>query len=318
MLAFASLVYVVLFAQHRASPSGYMQTQYFINPAYSATSNTMAVNLMARKQWWGIEGAPTSYRLAAYSPINNTLMSVGGALSLEEYGVYKAYMAIISYAYLLKISPVTFLSLGINTNVHSHQIAFNELKLVNNNDPYFSNASESETQVNMASGAFLYSRKFYLGFSVSNLLEATKVLRSYEPDQMHQKRQFYMTMGYTFRPNQEIGIRPSFLSQYQKQDAYSLTGGVQLIYKDLFWVGAAYSKGGWMGSLINLKVQKDFWIAYAFDFAVGNNLINRSNHEIAISCNIYAFYKKNKKRAFGKRKIKKDKHKESMKSLRNF
>lgn len=52
-------------------------------------------------------------------------MSVGGGLSLEQYSINKIYKGTLSYAYLLRLSPGTFLSLGISANAGSHQIAYN-------------------------------------------------------------------------------------------------------------------------------------------------------------------------------------------------
>lgn len=48
-----------VFAQYETSSARYMYSQYFINPAYSAISNVMTATLMARKQWFGIEGSPS-------------------------------------------------------------------------------------------------------------------------------------------------------------------------------------------------------------------------------------------------------------------
>lgn len=307
-----------LLAQHEISSPKYMQTQFFINPAYSATSNTMVASLMARKQWFGLEGSPASYRFAGYAPLNNTLMSVGGALSLEQFGINKVYTGSLSYAYLLKISPVTFISLGISANAQMHQIAFNELNLTHANDPSFSNTTESETILNATSGAYLYSRKFYLGLSVANLLGSSNSEKYFEINQMQQKRQYYLSSGYTLNPNSWIGIKPSFLARYHDEEEYNLSGGLQVFFKEFFWIGAMYSKNGWMSNMVNVKIPKGLEVGCVFDVAMGNNMINRMGHEIVISYQISSFVKENKNREFGFRKPKRDKTKSGIKSMRNF
>ncbi|MGB5929974.1 MAG: PorP/SprF family type IX secretion system membrane protein, partial [Cyclobacteriaceae bacterium] len=307
-----------LLAQHEISSPKYMQTQYFINPAYSATSNTMVASLMARKQWFGLEGSPASYRFASYTPLNNTLMSVGGSLDLEQFGIIKIYTGSLSYAYLVKISPVTFLSLGISAHAQMHQIAFDELNLTHADDPSFSNTTESETILNATSGAYLYSRKFYLGLSVTNLFGSGNSDKYFEINQMQQKRQYYLSSGYTVNPNSWIGIKPSFLVRYHDEEDYNVGGGLQVFFKELFWVGAMYSKNGWMSSSVNVKIPSGLEVGYVFDVAMGNNMINRTGHEIVISYEINSFVKENKNREFGFRKPKKDKTKSSIKSMRNF
>ncbi len=307
-----------VFAQYETSSARYMHSQYFINPAYSATSNVMTANLMARKQWFGIEGSPSGYRVALYSPINKTLMSVGGGVSLEQHGINKVYVGTLSYAYLVKLSPVTFLSLGISANAGSHQIAFNDLNLTHNNDPSFSSTTESQTILNAAGGAYLYSRSFYMGLSVSNLIALQNDDQQFELSPMLRKRQYYMATGYNFNPDGFFSVKPSVLCRYESEDRYNVSGGIQLLFNELFWVGATYGNDGWMSSMLNVRVNKNLEAGYIFDFASGINMINRSSHEIVITYSLDSFMKNNKNRAFGVRKAKKDKTLNSIKSMRNF
>ncbi|GAF03855.1 PorP/SprF family type IX secretion system membrane protein [Saccharicrinis fermentans] len=305
-------------AQLDASNARYLQTQYFINPAYTGTLNTLALNLRARKQWLGIDGAPVSYRMVAHSPINNTLMSLGGGLSAEKYGIHNLYDASLSYAYLLRVSPLTFLSLGINANMTYHQTNLHRLKVIDGNDPYFSGTDEKGFNVNTGVGAFLYSKKFYLGISVPKLFNVESSSEQAQLKQILERQLYYVSSGYTFHMNKVMAIKPSVLYWFDDEDANNLSVALQCLYKEFCWIGASYSQEGWASGLMGVKVNNDIEIAYIFDYSVGTENIQRNIHEISLSFNIHSFYKRNKKREFGVRKGKSDKTKDGIKSLRAF
>ncbi|WP_066629448.1 PorP/SprF family type IX secretion system membrane protein [Labilibacter marinus] len=309
-------VSIVSYAQLNPSSSQYLQTQYFLNPAYSGTSNTMAINMMARKQWAGIDGAPTNYQLSVHTPINKTMMSVGGGVRYQQYGINKLYNADLSYAYLLKISPVTFISLGINASYSSFNVGFDQLNVIHDNDPFFAIGNEGASSFNTGAGAFLYGRSFFLGFSASNLFGIQTDNSNESINSLLSTKNYHVVTGYLFHVGRSIGIRPTLKLMYQTSEINELSTGLQFLYKELFWMGAVYNNNGWVSSIINFQIKSDLGLAYAFDFTVSDNSIDRNNHEISLSYNINSLIKKNKKREFGVRKGKK--HKEGIKSLRNF
>lgn len=189
---------------------------------------------------------------------------------------------------------------------------------MHDNDDYFSNATESSTILNASSGAYLYSRRFYLGVSVSNLLGLQNNDPQFEINLLQQKIQYYLSTGYTFNHNGLVGVKPSFLGRYQSEDRYSLGGGVQLLFRNLFTIGTVYGNDGWMSSMLNVRVHKSLEAGYIFDFASGSNMINQSSHELVISYSLDSFIKNNRNRTFGARKEKKDKTKSGIKSMRSF
>ena len=313
LLCFAN---IGLEAQIMGSNSRHLQTQYFDNPAYTGTSNTLAVNLFARKQWVGLDGAPTSYHIAAHAPVNNTMTSIGAGMNYEQFGVNKFYNASVSYAYLLKISPVLFLSLGINTNFSNYQVGFNQLNLIHNNDPYFSSQTETGSDFNVGTGALLYSRDFYLGLSVSHLLGNNSAKGNPELNQMLARKYYYGVTGYLFRASSNISIKPSIMYKYDAAEFNELSYALQFMYKDMFWMGVVYNQSGWLANVINIRIRKDLELAYAFENAVGTNSIKRNNHEISLVFSIKSFVKENIRREFGERRGKKEK--EGIKSIRYF
>jgi len=308
------LISIKIVAQLDAPSSRYMQTQYFINPAFSAKANTMTANLMARKQWFGLEGAPQNYQFALYSPINKTMMSVGGGLIYEQYGINKFYGLNTNYSYLVRISPVTFLSMGVSPGFSISQVGYNSLDLSHQNDPYFIVPNQTVSNLNVSTGVYLYTPSFYLGISIVNLVSIGDYANNNELETVLDSKKYYFSAGYYFKLNKYFGIKPSALMHYQK-DLNNLSTGVQLIYNTTLGIGVVYNNQGWMSNMLKFQISENFGVAYSFDYTIGANAINRNNHEISMSFNIDSFAKRNRKRQFGR---KKKKEKEGIKSLRNF
>ncbi|MCW3805617.1 PorP/SprF family type IX secretion system membrane protein [Plebeiibacterium marinum] len=304
--------HVSLFGQFGNSTSRYMHTQYFINPAYSGTLNTMSVNVMARKQWMGIEGAPTSYHLAVHAPVNNTMMSVGGGFELESYGVNKLYSANVSYAYLLKISELTFLSLGLNTNLNNYQIGYSKLALTHENDPNFSAGSRNTTGITAGCGAFLYSQSFFAGLSVAHWANIKQADADNGFDQVVGKKYFHVVSGYMFQINRSLVAKPSVWYR-SASDFSEVNLGMQAMYRDLLWYGILWSESGWLSNVFHVQITKDLGVGYAFDFAIGEKSINRNNHEISLSYKLNDLIVPNKNREFGEKRTRK-----LLKSVRDF
>jgi len=273
----------------------------------------MSLNFMARKQWMGIEGSPANYSLSAHSPINNTMMSVGGGVALESFGISKIYNANVSYAYLLPVTEIAFLSLGLNVNYSNMQLSYSKLDVLHQDDPYFNQGKENANNVFSGFGAYLFSRSFFLGLSASNLVALKSFEESSEYNGYLNKKYYNAIAGYLIPLSQDFTAKPTVWYKYITDDSSEVNYGLQVMYQDLLWMGCNYNDKGILSNMVNFKISNDFAVAYTFETSIGNSFVKRNNHEIALSYRINSLIDSNPKREFGKRESKK-----LLKSLRNF
>jgi type IX secretion system PorP/SprF family membrane protein len=179
---------------------------------------------------------------------------------------------------------------------------FSEITTTNENDPNFSR-NISVISPNFGVGTYYYGERFYVGFSVPHILNASinesgkfegteKVARQF--------RHYFATAGYVFNAGESLKIKPSVLYKYVNNAPSSLEPSLGFLIKDALWLGASYrfgfgQAGGGFGSdavigMIEYDFLKNFRIGYAYDFTVSQlNNYTSGSHEIMVG---YEFGKK--------------------------
>ena len=74
-------------AQQQFSFTQYMDNLTPFNPAYSLLDKAGSVNALARKQWVGIDGAPTTFLVNASLPLESIGAAVGLVLLNDKFAV---------------------------------------------------------------------------------------------------------------------------------------------------------------------------------------------------------------------------------------
>ncbi len=287
-----------IFAQQDAMFTKYMFNSLSYNPAFAGSPDYMSIRVLYREQWWGIEGAPKSQTFSIHSPVKKRV-GLGLSAGNDKIGATGSTYANVSYAY-----RVTFgtgkLSMGVQAGFMNWRADWNKLKFKDpiQFDQSFNNMTPNYWLPNIGAGIFYYAPKFYLGFSVPNLLEND--LREDIPSNAQiwaqQYRHYYFTAGGAFEINGPALIfKPSlliktvgFLGGFSANPSNASNIGaphefdldLSLLFYEALWVGASFR------SAIEAKQfggsssfdSADIWVAYylangfrigaAYDFTV--------------------------------------------------
>jgi type IX secretion system PorP/SprF family membrane protein len=292
----------VTFAQQDAQYSMYMFNGMSINPAYAGSRERPAITALYRHQWTGIAGAPKTFTLSGHSPLLNDRIGVGGAITSDNIGVLNLISLSGNFAYRIKFNNNTKLSVGMSAVFNNFRQRFSEITTTNENDPNFSR-NISVISPNFGVGTYYYGERFYVGFSIPHILNASinesgkfegteKVARQF--------RHYFATAGYVFNAGESLKIKPSVLYKYVNNAPSSLEPSLGFLIKDALWLGASYrfgfgQAGGGFGSdavigMIEYDFLKNFRIGYAYDFTVSQlNNYTSGSHEIMVG---YEFGKK--------------------------
>jgi len=305
-------------AQLEPLSTQYLNSQLMINPGYAGTRNAFSVNMGTRQQWMGIKGAPVNYTLSVSTPLNKSMASVGGAVSVYKAGPVQNSYLDLYYAYLIRINHNTFISFGLSGQVNLYGFSDQTFDLIDENDPYFVFDVKNKVNANAGAGVFLYTPKFYLGLSVPHIL-ATKYKTKEDEDLISGlDRHYYLTSGYVIDMNKKMYLKPSFLFRYAESGLYSLDVNAQMYFNHTFWIGTSYRINKTVAFMGGVLISKTLAVTYSYDFPLPDEpYIRNGSHEITLVFDTSKWLKKNKDRMFRKKKAKKDEE-EGIKSIRYF
>ena len=280
-------------AQQASMLSQNMFSHAFINPGYSAINESIFATAITRQQWAGLtdaEGnhiAPTTYMVSVSVP--SAILNGGLGLSMTEdkLGFFKDVSINLAYAYKVELDKGV-LGIGGQFAIVNRNIDFGKFITIDGYDPILAGigASASSLMADVGLGAFYQvPDQYYLGISISNLLETKGVSYSEESTgQPNLDRTFYFSGGYEMEiPNKpELHFMPSFMVKSDfASTQISLSGLLQ--YNKKFWGGVTYNMQTADAIAFLLGIQhKNFKIGYAYDLPL--SAINPAgSHEILVS-----------------------------------
>ena len=271
-------------AQQDPQYTQYMYNMNVVNPAYAGLKEGLAVNLLYRNQWTGLDGAPETYTAALHSPINEKI-GLGGSVIRDQLGPITETNAYADFSYKLQVSNNYQLALGVKAGATFHDIGLTSLALQTPGDPFFSQ-DVNAVNPNIGTGAFLFSDKFYVGLSVPNLLNSTHL----DEDNLRfgtETNHYFLTSGYVFEPTNKLKIKPSFLVKSSFTAPVSFDANINALFSERFEVGVSYRLDDSFSGLVGFQATPDLRIGYAYDAVTSEiNNVAPSSHEIILSYNL--------------------------------
>jgi|688.fasta_scaffold16650_3 type IX secretion system PorP/SprF family membrane protein len=282
----------ILNAQQDAHYSFYMFNGLYLNPAYAGSHDVVNVMAIGRKQWTNIAGAPTSASVSIHSPLAKSNSAMGLIYTFDKLGSVQSNGFQLSYAYRLPLGKKknTKLSFGLQAGVTNYQ---NRLADVGTNpggvtgiDPTFAN-NKNLWLPNVGAGLYLYSKRYYVGFSVPHLLNMSlnkKVnYAGDKTDYARLYRHYLLTAGYVFNLGKKVKFRPSFLMKYVKNTPLDFDITAAFLFIDRIWLGASHRVGDSYDFFGDFYVTPQFHIGYAYDLTVsGLTKYAGGSHEVML------------------------------------
>jgi len=228
------------FSQQNFLTNQYIFNMMSVNPAYTGTKQWTSANFLYSSPWVGLEGAPTTQSISIEgSPFPS--MGLGVQIINDKIGAESRQGLWANYSYILKLNKNFNLSMGLTAGLSYFSLDGTKLISENLNDPTIPLNKVSTFRFDPRMGIFLYSQRFYLGFSVNDLLG--EILDSSQGFVTKQIRHFYLTTGYVFDLGENVKMKPSVMI---REDFRSLTNvdiTSHFLIKNTFWIGATYRFG---------------------------------------------------------------------------
>ncbi len=271
LIVLAALLLVIparVQAQQDPGFTQYMYNTLAINPAYAGSMDALSFLLLSRHQWMGFEGAPQTQSLALHGPVDARFVGLGFSYSKDRIGSISSDHAYADYAFKIRLNDKSTLSLGLKTGITVRQNDLMSLDPIYDQDPTFSSNDPALVHFNVGAGFYLYSNNYYFGFSVPRLRNVAFVDGSTEFGQQRQETHYYLMGGYVFDVGAEWKIKPSFMSRYVQGSPFSFDVNINTMYNEKVVAGMSHRLGDSFGFMLQLKVFRNLWVGYAYDFTV--------------------------------------------------
>jgi type IX secretion system PorP/SprF family membrane protein len=263
-------------AQQDPQYTQYMYNMNIINPAYTGSTEGLAVGALYRSQWVGLDGGPETFTFNIHSPVGKNV-GLGMSIISDQIGPVKETNAYVDFSYTIPVGTVTKLAF------HDIGIAESQITLVDQGDPFFANAI-NETTPNVGAGVYFYKpSKYYISLSIPNILNGVH-LDANGTKIGSESEHFFAAAGYVFDLSENFKLKPHTLIKYAFDAPMSYDINANVFMFDLVEVGVGYRLEDSFSGMINFQVANNLRIGYAYDAIQSDlNIVTSSSHEIFIN-----------------------------------
>lgn len=282
---------VGVYGQQESQYTQYMYNTMMFNPAYTGSREVGSFFGMFRTQWVGIKGAPTNGSISYHQPMESLRnVGLGGSIFRESIGPQNQTDLTIDFSYTLNFEN-SKLAFGINGSGSLFQINYDELTKQDQADPNLS-GSESVFSPNIGAGIYWYTDKYYLGFSVPNMLETTHYNKS-SVSVLKNTQHMYLIGGYVFNLSENTKFKPAVLSKIAFGAPLQLDLSASFMFNEKFVLGAAYRWSAAVSVMAGFQISERWFAGYAYDFETTElSKYNSGSHEIFLRYELLKTYKK--------------------------
>jgi type IX secretion system PorP/SprF family membrane protein len=274
-------------AQQDPHYTQYMYNMNVINPAYAGSKENLSMGLLYRKQWVEIEDAPTTATFSGHMPIGRNV-GLGLSFISDKIGPVEENNVYADFSYTLNLGGEHKLAFGLKGGLTFHNVGlFSDINgtLPQPDDPAFSE-NINNTYLNIGTGLFYYTNKYYVAFSVPNMLKSKHLdlrdsgeVREFGSEVSH----YFLTAGYVFDLSANTKFKPFAMLKSAFNAPTSLDVSTNFLFYEKFEIGATYRLEDSFGAMVNYAITPNLRIGYAYDHIVSDlNITTPSSHEVIL------------------------------------
>ena len=248
-------------AQQDPMYTHYMYNTLAINPAYAGSRDAMSILALGRFQWVGMNGAPMTQTFQIHTPIFAGLCG-GISLANEKIGPVSTTAINLDLAYRFRFAKQSSLSFGMRYTVGFFNNGLASLNTDQQNDPTFA-SNYNITYGNVGAGIYYQHTKFYVGFSIPNIIEhRTNNVSGLSNESRH----YYIIAGSYFKVNRTIDLKPTGLIKIVGGAPIQVDLTMEAIFLKKYSAGIFARFFDGMGLLLGYNIMPNFRIGYSFDW----------------------------------------------------
>jgi len=271
---------LLTFAQEEPHFSLYKYNMHVINPAYAGSTEFTNISLNVRKQWLGLDGAPTTNSFYVDSPFSDRA-GVGLSIVNDQYSIIKETQFYADFSYKLDFGFDNALYLGIKAGGSILNIDYESLSL--SNDPLFAN-NLTKFNPNIGIGAYYKTENFWAQLAVPRILTSTWVESDANtPVVGKSTRHYYIGGGTKYFVGSYMTANTAVMAKMAKGVPTSIDISGSLIYDEKFEAGLSYRFKESLGAMVSVKPSDWLFIAYAYEYTTTPiKAFTNGTHEIMV------------------------------------
>jgi type IX secretion system PorP/SprF family membrane protein len=283
----AALLFLLALVDARAQQdphyTQYMYNMNVMNPAYAGSKENLSFGLLYRKQWVNVDGAPSTFSFSGSTPVGKNV-GIGLSLISDEIGPVKEQNAYGDFSYTLNLGGEHRLAFGIKAGATFQRIGLNSEispSLPDLDDDAF-REDTNNVYLNFGAGLFYYTNRYYIAFSVPNMLKANHLDYNgikYGTETQH----YFLTGGYVFDLSPNVKFKPFAMLKSAFNSPSSLDVSANFLFNEKFEIGATYRVDDSFGAMVNYAINPNLRIGYAYDHIISDlKTVTTSSHEIIL------------------------------------
>lgn len=270
-------------AQQQVMFTQYMFNGLAINPAYAGSHETISATALAREQWVGIDGAPSTQTFSVHAPLKKDRIAVGFLFMRDRIGITTQNVVMGSYAYRIPFPNGAHLSMGLQFGANNYNADFTRLNPTTANDPDLIQNDTRAFLLNFGAGLYYNTQTFYAGFS------APFLLNNFFADENSGARaelirHYFATVGWVMPLNHNVKLQPSALLKVVEGAPLEIDLNANLVFHDVLWIGASYRSFDSVNGIIQFQLTNNLRIGYSYDVTTTElRQFNSGSHELMVN-----------------------------------
>lgn len=254
------------------------------NPAVAGSTSSQEIKILHREQWAGFENAPTTSCISFHRELNTT-NGLGGYIINDVTSPSSRFTINASYSYIIDMDDV-FLAFGLSGSIVQYRLHSDILTYRDINDPVMAFNTEKRWRPEANIGLLLYSKRFYFGFAINQLLKSQfRPFSTGDLGEIDMSRHIYFMGQYDILSGFHK-ISPGLFIGYAKKSPVSAELNLSYSYQNSLMANLGYRLGDAFNIGIGYRFGR-FSVAYSYDI-VSSTLrnINSGSHEVMLGIEI--------------------------------
>lgn len=260
-------------AQQDAQYTQYMYNTISVNPAYAGSRGLMSFTGLYRNQWLGLDGAPESQTLNMHTPLKRSKIGVGFSVINDKIGngvnQQTYFDGVVSYT--IQPTMESRLSFGLKLGGSLLNIDFTRLNQYDDVEFTAAENIENKFSPNIGAGVYYHTERYYVGFSVPNLLETEHFSDSNNSNTevssyvSSERINYYLIGGYVWDIDYRWKFKPAFLTKVVAGAPLQVDLSANFMYNEQVTMGVGYRLDAAVTAMVGFKLNQSINVGLAYD-----------------------------------------------------
>ncbi|GAB3173088.1 PorP/SprF family type IX secretion system membrane protein [Telluribacter humicola] len=306
------LVYTGVQAQQLPQSSLFSLNPYLVNPAFSGINDFTDVRLSYRRQWLGLDDAPSTASLTAHLPVGYSQKAIHGIHSPryahnqasynltppagtwrwgagvqflgDQTGPTTRNIALATGAAHVSLQNQWQLSAGVGVGALQYTLHFDRIQTANP-DPLLPTGNFTRVRPLLTAGMLIRRQNFMAGASV---LAPNVPKLDFETSSGSLNNRivphYYLTASYRLEVGDEVALLPQVWMKATGHAPVSFDTQLRLQYTDRLWAGVQYRQGESLGMQLGLALSDLLSVGYAYEYPFSLvRLTTTGSHELMLA-----------------------------------